>query len=252
MKIKEKNFISAVIYVHNAEKRISNFLNMVIRVLEDNFDHSEIICVNDSSDDSSVDQIRKTSALANNTSISILNMSCFHGVEMAMNAGVDLAIGDFVLEFDSTVQDYDDSQIMKIYQIALGGGYDVVSATADRKQRVSSRCCYFALEHFTRTSYKMETESFRILSRRVINRIGSMNRAIPYRKAAYANCGLKTIRIMYPVKMPESVKASPDKQEKQYRKGLALDTLILFTDIGYLFSAGMSAVMMLMAVFMAV
>ena len=114
MKIREKNFISAVIYVHNAEKRISNFLNMVIRVLEDNFDHSEIICVNDSSDDSSVDQIRKTSALANNTSISILNMSCFHGVEMAMNAGVDLAIGDFVLEFDSTVQDYDDSQIMKI------------------------------------------------------------------------------------------------------------------------------------------
>lgn len=244
--------MSAVIYVHNAGKRIGDFLNMVIRVLEDNFDHSEIVCVNDGSDDSSIEQIKKASTLAKNTSISILNMSGFHGLEMAMNAGVDLAIGDFVLEFDSAVQDYDDSQIMKVYRTALEGGYDIVSASADRKQRFSSRCFYFALEHFTRTSYKMETESFRLLSRRVINRIGSMNRAVPYRKAAYANCGLKTAHVVYPVKTTEAITTFSDRQEKQYRKGLALDTLILFTDIGYLFSAGMSAFMMLTAIFMAV
>lgn len=44
---KEKNFASAVIYVHNAENRIENFLKMVIGVMEENFEHSEIICVND-------------------------------------------------------------------------------------------------------------------------------------------------------------------------------------------------------------
>ena len=40
---KEKNFVSAVIYVHNAAGRIENFLGMIISVLEENFEHSEII-----------------------------------------------------------------------------------------------------------------------------------------------------------------------------------------------------------------
>lgn len=55
---REKNFISAVIYVHNAEKRMTGFLQLVLRVLEENFDHSEIICVNDCSEDASVEQIK--------------------------------------------------------------------------------------------------------------------------------------------------------------------------------------------------
>ena len=40
---KEKNFISAVVYVHNAEKNIADFLSMLIRVLESNFENSEIL-----------------------------------------------------------------------------------------------------------------------------------------------------------------------------------------------------------------
>ena len=34
MENKEKNFMSAVIYVHNAEDRIEGFLEMVVRTLE--------------------------------------------------------------------------------------------------------------------------------------------------------------------------------------------------------------------------
>lgn len=45
--LKEKNFVSAVVYVHNAEKELSAFLAAVIRVLESNFEKSEIVCVND-------------------------------------------------------------------------------------------------------------------------------------------------------------------------------------------------------------
>ena len=45
---KEKNFVSAVVYVHNAENRVENFFKTIIKVMEENFEHSEIICVNDS------------------------------------------------------------------------------------------------------------------------------------------------------------------------------------------------------------
>ena len=35
---KEKNFASAVIYVHNAENRIEEFLKTIIHEMEDNFE----------------------------------------------------------------------------------------------------------------------------------------------------------------------------------------------------------------------
>ena len=66
---KEKNFASAVIYVHNAENRITRFLSTIIEIMENNFEHSEIICVNDSSDDSSLQKIKETSEKASITSV---------------------------------------------------------------------------------------------------------------------------------------------------------------------------------------
>ena len=95
---KEKNFVSAVIYVHNAENRIARFLSTIIEIMENNFEHSEIICVNDSSDDSSLQKIKETSEKASITSVSVVNMSYFHGLELSMNAGIDMSIGD-LLEF---------------------------------------------------------------------------------------------------------------------------------------------------------
>lgn len=246
---KEKNFISAVIYVHNAEKRIEKFLRTVLEVLEENFEHSEIICVNDDSQDNSVEIIKKVSQDATISSISVLNMSYFHGLEMAMNAGMDLTIGDFVFEFDSTVLDFEKEEIMEVYRRSLKG-YDIVSASADKKERFSSRLFYKVFDHFTNLSYKMTTESFRILSRRVINRISSMNKTVPYRKAVYANCGLKTDNLKYTVKNTENTEI--DQIEKKYRSGLAIDSLILFTEVGYRFSMTMTALMMLVSIFMIV
>lgn len=242
---KEKNFVSAVIYVHNAERRIAEFLQMVMEVLEENFDHSEIICVNDCCADGSVEQIRLVSHKAETTNVSVLNMSYFHGIEAAMNAGVDLSIGDFVYEFDSVEMDYEPEQIMKVYRRALEG-YDIVSASSNRRQRLSSLFFYRMFDLFSNLSYQMGTETFRILSRRVINRINSMNKSVPYRKAAYANCGLKTDNLVYQAACRETVS---DWEEKKYRRRLAVDTLILFTDVGYQFSITMTVLMMLFVLF---
>lgn len=239
---KEKNFMSAVIYVHNAEDRIGSFLETVIVELEANFEHSEIICVNDGSDDRSVEIIKEVSTYAKTTSVSILNMSYFHGLEMAMNAGVDLSIGDFVLEFDTTVLDFNKEEIMKVYRRSLQG-YDIVSAAPNKKEKFTSNLFYKVFDGFTNLSYKMHTESFRVLSRRVINRISSMNKTIPYRKAIYANSGLKTDTITYEMKSNISV---VDKKEQKYKAALAVDSLILFTEVGYRFSIAMTTLMMIM------
>jgi len=245
---KEKNFVSAVLYVHNDEDRIEEFIKTVAKVITENFEHSEIICVNDCSTDNSVDIIKKFSKDATGTSISILNMSYFHGLETSMNAGVDLSIGDFVFEFDKAIPDFEPSEIMKVYERSLEG-YDIVSATSDESQSSLSSLFYFIFDKFTDLKYDMKTESFRVLSRRVINRISGMNKTVPYRKAVYASCGLKTDSIKY--KRIKKFKDN-DKAESKYKKGLAVDTLILFTDLGYSFAKTMTFIMILAAVFMAV
>lgn len=244
---KEKNFVSAVIYVYNAEERIRQFLTTIIEVFEKYFEHSEIICVNDFSSDASVELIREVSETAQTTSVSVIQMSYFHGLELSMNAGIDMAIGDFVFEFDHTTPDFDPAVIMQIYFQALKG-YDIVSASANGRVRFTSRLFYQVFDRYTNLSQKLSTESFRVLSRRVLNRISSMNKTIPYRKAVYANCGLKTLNIKYDPVGPSMI--SSDQKEKSYRSRLAVDSLILFTEVGYSFSKLMTALMMLLSAFM--
>lgn len=248
-KLKEKNFLSAVVYVRNQEKQISIFLNQLSDILEDNFQKYEIICVNDASIDATVEVIKDVVAKREKSSITLLNMSFFQGMEMSMNAGMDLAIGDFVYEFDNAVMDYPVETIMQIYRRTLEG-HDIVSAAAKDKQRASSSMFYSVFNKHTNYEYKLKTESFRILSRRAINRISAMNKTIPYRKAVYANCGLSCDTIEYTSTIP-GFASQLSKADKASRRNLAIDALMLFTDVGYKFAITMTALMMLVTVLVA-
>ena len=139
--------------------------------------------------------------------------------------------------------------IMTIYRHSLQG-FDIVSASPDKKERLSSRIFYKVFDKFSELPYNITTESFRILSRRVINRISSMNNAIPYRKAIYAGSGLKTANLKY--KVLQNGDRQKDSKENRYRASLAADTLILFTNVGYKFSIWMTSLMMFISVFMIV
>ena len=64
----------------------------------------------------------------------------------------------------------------------------------------------------------------------------------------YANCGLKTDNIKYDV--VDQVVLFADNKEKHYRSRLAIDSLILFTEMGYSFARTMTILMMCLSVFM--
>ena len=225
--MKESNFASAVVYVHDDEGGIKPFLTQLNDVLRENFLKYEVICVNDASTDGTVQAIRDFAAGVEGAMVSILNMSYYQGLEAAMNAGVDLSIGDFVFEFDSAAADYPSEQIMAVYRKALTG-YDIVSASAEGGSRLTSRLFYRVFNRFSHTQYPLETERFRVLSRRAINRVHAMSKTIPYRKALYANCGLKLAAMKYkPVVGVNRGRIAKEKPE------LATDALILFTGVAY-------------------
>ena len=176
-------------------------------------------------------------------------MSYYHGLEMSMEAGVDLSIGDFVYEFDNNYNDFDESTIKKTYDECLKG-YDIVSASSKVNQNTSSKMFYKLFNKYAKLEYKLQTENFRILSRRAINRVNSISQNIPYRKAVYANCGLKMLNIKYtPIC---NAKRVISKESNESRKKTAISSLILFTNVGYKFSLTMSLIMLFVTVFVAI
>ena len=249
--MKEKSFISAVVYIRNNEGTIASFMEKLSLFLEDSFDNSEIVCVNDGSSDGSVEEIKRIADKINGTVVSIVNMSYYHGLELAMNAGVDMAIGDFVVEFDTCLVDYDMSLVMDVYKKVLEG-YDVVSAVSDKRERLSSRLFYRLLEKYSDMSIALHTESFRIVSRRMINRIKAMNVTTPYRKIVYASAGLKTTSLSYKAENQNMAVDMLGKETGEYRKKLATDSLLLFSTVGDKISMGMTLFMMAVSILMIV
>lgn len=242
---KEKNFISAVIYVHNNASILENFISMLYQELSSNFLKFEIIFVNDASEDNSIEMIKQIASTLDHTVISILNMSYYQGMEQSMNAGLDLAIGDFVYEFDCVEVDYRSDMIFTIYKESLNG-YDIVSASAYGKQKLSSKVFYGIFNHYANLQHLLETETFRILSRRAINRVNAISKTIPYRKAIYANCGLQLKNLKYdPLK---KIKKEKGKQIKKNKEELAINSLVLFTNIAYRLTSIMTLMMMCITV----
>lgn len=244
---KEKNFISALLYIHNNEQILANALNNINKVLEKNFEKYEIICVNDCSKDNSIEEIKKFSSNVKGPAISIVNMSYYQGLELSMNAGVDLSIGDFVFEFDTIEIDYNIDTIMEVYKNSLKG-FDIVNASPQKSMRLTSKLFYKIFNGYSNNPNQLKTETFRILSRRAINRVQAMSKTIPYRKAVYANCGLKMDTIYYKAVKKELT----SNVDNTMRKNIALESLVLFTDIAYKVASFMTMLMMIVIILVTV
>ena len=235
---KEKNFVSAVVYLYNDENSVGGFLNTVNSVLKENFEKYEIVCVNDCSTDNTVKAVEAFCEENSVKSLTLINTSFFQGVESAMVAGVDISIGDFVFEFDSCLVDYSEDMIMSVYRKSLEGN-DVVFAVPKGAGRTTSKLFYSLFNRLSDMQYKIKTQRFSLISRRGINRVKSMGVKTVYRKAVYASCGLPVADFDY---TPETALKSADTQ-KAVKQELALNSLILFTDIGYKISITLSFMM---------
>ena len=226
---KEKKFVSLVVYLYDASSFLKYFLDMIIPVCEKNFEQFELVCVDDGCRDGTVELLkeyvekRQIGAMVN-----VVHMSFFQGLESAMNAGRDIAIGDFVYEFDDIFVDYEPEVIMEVYRRLLEGN-DIVAASSRGKLRFTSRVFYALYNKTSKGNEKIGPETFRLVSRRAINRIKSMGQYIPYRKAVYMNCGLKASTIHYDSR-DVNVRIK-NKTVVAERTSLALDSFIYFTNV---------------------
>ena len=241
---KKEKFVSLVIYIHNDESIVGDSMKVIYDVIDAEFKHFEIIVVNDNSDDNSVKYIN-TFAEKASCPVRIIDMGYYHGLERAIQAGVDVAIGDFVFEIDSLYIDYSPNLFLELYQKAEDG-FDIVSARPHRAKTWQSKV-FYQLLNFTLRDAQISSEAFRILSRRGINRVKSISTTTHYRKLVYAYSGLNTTSIQYDAKPLATSKQKYGKRAVSDRRNTAVDTFIVFTDIAYRISMIFSILMALLA-----
>ena len=232
---KEKNFVSAVVYLHNDGARGVEFCRAVAAQLDAHFAQYELVAVDDACTGDTVTALRAW-AEEQAAPVTILHMSLYHGLENAMNAGLDAAIGDYVYEFDSTAMPYPVELIWEAYRPALQGS-DIVSVCPDSTRR-GSGLFYRLFNANAHSPYKLRTDAFRLVTRRAINRVHATSAHLPYRKAAYAASGLKMTDLTFAGRMEEKTPG---------RFNLAVDSLALYTDAGFKASMGVTLCMLALA-----
>ncbi len=228
---KEHNFISAVVYVQDDSEKTLSFFTALYNCLEEHFNQFELIAVNADSVANSAKRLREWAGTRSKP-LTLLNMSLRQSHEQCMNAGLDISIGDYVYEFDSTQTPYPQQLIWDVYREALKG-VDIVSA-CPKQERWTSRLFYRVFNAHSNASYPLRTDCFRLVSRRAINRVHAISENMPYRKAAYATCGLKMSVLEFNGKL-QSISGN--------RFSLAVDSLVLYTDFGYKFSLRLTLLM---------
>lgn len=221
---KEHNFVSAVVYLHNDAPNVTPFLTMLQGQLSEHFEQYEIVCVNDASTDDTAERARDF-AKKQDFPLTLVQMSSWQGVEPAMTAGIDIAIGDFVFEFDSLETPYPPSLLMDCYRRALEG-CDIVWACPTRSHGSRRRWFYRLFNAASHSLYPLQEDAFRLVSRRALNRVHAISATPPYRKAAYAASGLKVAAVPF-----EAAFAQRSRYKDPYSK--ALNALALYTDTFY-------------------
>lgn len=220
-------FVSVVSYVQDTSDQVSLFLDQVMSYVQQLFQHTELILVFNSNrkdlDQNLHDYFRDHIP---DYMVSLVKVDAGQGAEAAMNAGRDLSIGDFVLEFDDQCVDYGLDVIQEAMQRCLEGN-DIVSVGCKGKKRASSQLFYRVFNRFSRSHNRIGSVTFCLLTRRAINRIQSMGEFIPYRKAVYSNCGLQIYDLEYdPVRESDKLAHSHPGE----RVSLAMDTFVYFTN----------------------
>jgi dolichol-phosphate mannosyltransferase len=233
---KDKNYVSAVVYLGDEAGCAEGFLTALCDALSGRFENYELVFVEDNCRDGADGEARAVLAgRAEPPPATMVHLSLKQGLELAMNAGLDMAVGDFVFEFDTMRTPYPPEMILNAYNACLEGN-DIVSVAPAKSRKFSSGLFYGLFNRAAKPRYPLRTDVFRLLSRRAVNRVHSISQSMPYRKAAYAASGLKMTTLEY------TGEAGGGTETMRFSR--AVDSLVLYTNAAYRVSLGIAFFML--------
>jgi Glycosyltransferases involved in cell wall biogenesis len=243
--VKEKVFVSAVVYTRNEQAVAGERIKLLDDVLYRTFEHYEIIVVNDGSTDGTLERLKDTSRDLHESLI-VINLSREHGLEKAMMAGLIKSMGDFVIEIDSILMDFELNRIPEMYQTALKG-FDIVVLAPESNPSFTSGMFYKVINKVTYLNLDLKTETARLVSRRALNAMLNLKEKVRYRKALYAYTGYLKTELLY-----NSAERKFLAKKKINRENIstAFDIIVSFSNFGLKSSHYLSFIFLCFSLFM--
>lgn len=191
--------ISIVVPVYNEESNINPFLDRLLPVLKQITDKYEILFVLDPGSDKSEEIIIRNSQLDN--SIKIIKMSRRFGQPAATMAGLAYSKGQRVVVIDVDLQD--PPEVILELNGKMNEGFDVVYATRRTRdgetliKKIFAKFGYSVINSLSDVQIPKNTGDFRIMSRRVVDEICSLNEKHGFLRGLVAYVGFNQTGIYY-------------------------------------------------------
>ena len=190
--------LSIVAPVYNEATVLETFISEIVTVLESINVPFEIILSNDGSTDETE---RIISRLAKRDSrILGINLSRNFGQHAAISAGINRALGDFIVVMDSDLQD--DPEAIKHLLKEIERGFDIVFV-ARTNRKVSNLYTFFQflfykfLNLISDLSFDRRFGNYSIISKRVREAYINLNDSIKYYPAALRWLGFSTSNVNF-------------------------------------------------------
>ncbi|RYD85592.1 MAG: glycosyltransferase [Verrucomicrobiaceae bacterium] len=161
--------ISVIVPLHNHGAILPSFLKELSTVLEQHYSYYEILLIDNGSTDESERLVDK---LINSISrVRYLVLSRWHGKEVAISAGLESAIGDFIVVINPDTDPVE--MIPDLVERCRQGSGIMYGISSQPKHRglaaVASRGFHFYCRKFLGFDYKQDTTDFCVLSRQIVN-----------------------------------------------------------------------------------
>lgn len=191
--------ISVVVPVYNEKEVLPDFHERITQVLDHLSLDSEIIYVNDGSQDNTLSILNKIRE--QDMRVAIVDLSRNFGKEIAMTAGLHKAEGDAVVVIDADLQDPPEliPQLIDEWQ----NGYDVIYAKRAKREgesafkKLTAHLFYRLMGAIGQIKIPEDTGDYRLLSRRAVDALNTLNEHHRFMKGLFTWIGYRQKAIMY-------------------------------------------------------
>lgn len=165
-------FVSVAVVLEEDREHIVPFLERTLEVLRSNYEHYELLVVDDASRDGSLQLVKEL--LSKHVCIRVLRLSRRFGLDAARTAALENAIGDCVVTL--SVHEDDPAVIPGLVEMARTGGGVVCGVRADRSheswlRRLGTRVFYSVLNRVYGVELIQNATGLMVLNRQALNSV---------------------------------------------------------------------------------
>lgn len=199
--LREKNLLSIVVPVFNEEESITETVTRLQKLRADLAQeiNVELIFVDDGCEDKTLAHLR--SFAEHNSNVKVISLSRNFGHQIAITAGIDLALGDYVAVIDGDLQDPPEL-IADMYRKVLTG-FDVVYGKRRTRagetifKKITAAGFYRLLNYMCEIDMPTDTGDFRLMSRKVVDSFKQMRERHRFVRGMVPWLGYKSVPLEY-------------------------------------------------------